>query len=54
MTSEEIKDVLDLHQKWINEQGGERADLRRADLSGATLSGADLRGADLVSVPSRG
>ena len=53
MTSEEIKDVLDLHKKWLNnEQGGERADLRGADLSGADLreadlSGANLRGADL-------
>ena len=36
MTSEEIKKVLDLHKKWINnEQGGERADLREANLSGA-------------------
>ena len=43
MTSEEIKKVLELHKKWLNnEQGGERA-----DLSGADLSGADLRGADL-------
>ena len=47
MTSEEIKKVLDLHKKWLNEQGGERADLRGADLSGADLRGADLSGADL-------
>ena len=53
MTSAEIKQVLDLHKKWLNnEQGGERADLRRAnlcgaDLCGANLCGADLRGADL-------
>ena len=33
MTSEEIKKVLDSHQKWINEEdGGERANLRGADL----------------------
>ena len=38
MTSEEIKKVLDSHQKWINnEQGGERADLRKADLRWADL-----------------
>ena len=43
MNSEEIKNVLELHKKWLNnEQGGERADLR-----GAFLCGADLRGADL-------
>ncbi len=69
MTSEEIKKVLDLHKKWLNEQGGERADLRGATLSGAnlrgadlcwadmrvaTLSGADLRGADLSGANLRG
>ena len=48
MTSEEIKKVLELHKKWLNnEQGGERANLREADLSGADLCWADLRGADL-------
>ena len=60
MTSEEIKKVLDLHQKWINEEdGGERANLCGADLSGADLSGADLskanlRGADLSGAYLRG
>jgi uncharacterized protein YjbI with pentapeptide repeats len=48
MTSEEIKKVLDLHQKWLNkEQGGERANLSGADLSEANLHRANLRGADL-------
>ena len=53
MTSAEIKQVLELHKKWLNnEQGGERANLRganlsEADLREADLSGADLRGADL-------
>ena len=48
MTSEEIKKVLDSHQKWINEEdGGERADLRRADLSEADLRGANLCKANL-------
>lgn len=48
MTSEEIKKVLDSHQKWINdEDGGERANLRWADLSCANLSGAKLSRADL-------
>jgi hypothetical protein len=38
MTSEEIKNVLELHKKWLNkEQGGERADLSEADLSEADL-----------------
>jgi hypothetical protein len=48
MTSEEIKKVLDLHKKWLNnEDGGERANLRWADLSCVNLSGAKLRWADL-------
>ena len=48
MTSEEIKKVLELHKKWLNnEQNGERADLCRANLSEANLHCADLRGADL-------
>jgi len=53
MNANEIKDILDLHRKWLySEDGGERAnlygaDLRGADLRGANLYGADLRGADL-------
>ena len=47
MTIEELEKVLDLHKKWLNEQGGERANLRGADLRRANLSGANLRGADL-------
>ena len=48
MTSEEIKKVLDSHQKWINgEDGGERANLSEADLSEADLRWADLGWADL-------
>ena len=43
MTSAEIKQVLDSHQKWINgEDGGEGADLSVADLRGADLRGAVL------------
>ena len=48
MTKEELKNVLDLHRKWLNnEDGGVRADLWEADLRGANLWEADLRGADL-------
>ena len=48
MSSEEIKKVLDLHEKWLNnEEGGERANLRGADLREADLRRANLRGADL-------
>ena len=55
MTSAEIKKVLDLHKKWLNnEQGGERANLRRADLREANLRWADLRWADLRGADLRG
>ena len=43
----DIKKILSEHSKWINGDGGERANLSGADLRGADLSGADLRGADL-------
>jgi hypothetical protein len=63
MTELELKEILEKHNKWLNNKdGGEKAnlsgadlrwadlrwaDLRWADLRGADLSGADLRGADL-------
>ena len=53
MNKEELRKVLELHEKWLrDEEGGERADLRCAnlgcaDLGGANLGGANLGGADL-------
>jgi len=53
MKIEQLKEVLELHKKWLdNEKDGVRANLRGADLCGADLreadlSVADLRGADL-------
>ena len=48
MEEKRLENVLELHQKWINnEPGGDRADLRGADLWGANLREADLREADL-------
>ena len=39
----DIKKVLELHLKWINdESGGERANLEGANLEGAHLEGANL------------
>jgi len=47
-TQEELKNVLDLHKKWVSgDDGGCRAVLRGAVLRNAVLSGADLSGADL-------
>ena len=39
--------MLDAHQKWLNGDGGTRANLQWADLQGANLQWADLRWADL-------
>ena len=48
MDAIKLKEVLELHVKWINgEEGGVRADLSYANLSCANLRGANLRGADL-------
>ena len=48
MTKEELKEILDSHKKWLNnEPDGKSADLSDADLSGANLSNADLSGANL-------
>ncbi len=48
MNIEELKEILEKHKKWLNdEDGGEQANLREADLRGANLYGADLSGADL-------
>lgn len=38
----DIKLVLDFHKKWLNDKGGERANLRDADLRSANLRGANL------------
>ena len=47
MNLTELKKILDAHQLWLNNDGGEQADLSRANLSEARLSGANLYGADL-------
>ena len=48
MEMEELRKVLDLHEKWVRkESGGIRANLQGADLQGADLRDAYLRDADL-------
>jgi len=48
MNKSEIKNILDLHVKWLrSEEGGSRADLSGANLYGAYLSEANLYGAYL-------
>ena len=51
MMEEEIREVLEKHQHWLNEDcdgwADMKANLRRANLYGANLRGANLRGANL-------
>ena len=49
MEANELKKILELHEKWLNgEEGGERANLSGANLRWANLSGANLSGANLT------
>ena len=41
-TQEELTEILELHQKWLNDKGGIRANLSNNDLYGADLYGANL------------
>ena len=55
MDNEKLKEILERHRKWLNdEDGGERANLRGANLCGADLRGANLRGANLCGADLRG
>ena len=47
MNRVELDRILDSHKKWLQDDGGEKADLRGADLSWIGLCEANLRGADL-------
>ena len=55
MDNEKLKEILERHRKWLNdEDGGERANLYEANLYGANLREADLREADLYGANLRG
>ena len=47
MNRDELQKILDSHARWLNDDGGERADLRYTDLSYADLRHCNLRYADL-------
>ena len=48
MTNEELKKIIEKHEKWLkNQEDGERADLCDADLRDADLRGANLCDANL-------
>lgn len=54
METNELKNILALHKKWLNEEkGGERADLHGADLDGICLDNVDFRSANLRCVNFR-
>ena len=52
ITDEELKEILNNHEKWIDseELGGERADLSHTDLSGKNLTKVYLARANLSNV----
>lgn len=51
MDQQELKNILDLHHKWVMEkEGGKRANLSGAHLIGANLIDADLIDADLREI----
>jgi uncharacterized protein YjbI with pentapeptide repeats len=54
MNSTELTAILDNHKKWLNLDGGSRANLRGADLSCADLSYANLSYANLSDANLRG
>lgn len=54
MTKEKIKEIMDAHILWLDDNGGDRADLSGANLSYADLRYADLRRADLRDTNLRG
>ena len=43
MKQEELKTILENHKKWLNDDGGSRADLSGADLGGADLNAKEMR-----------
>lgn len=53
MTQNKLDKILENHKKWLNADGGSRANLRGAALQGAKLRGADLQSANLRAADLR-
>ena len=51
---EELDEIIANHGRWLQGEGGKRADLRHADLSYAILCHADLEGANLEGANLKG
>lgn len=47
MNAMELREILEQHRLWLNDEGGKRADLHDADLTHVDLSHVDLKYADL-------
>ena len=54
MNKTELNLILENHKLWLNDDGGERANLSGSDLSYSDLSGSDLSGSDLSGSNLRG
>ena len=50
MDKNEFQEILEQHQLWLDDNGGERINLQGADLRGIDLRKANLRGANLQGV----
>lgn len=50
ISKKELEETLEKHKKWLNGEGGEKANLRFVDLQNVDLRGASLREADLRGV----
>jgi hypothetical protein len=48
MDKKELKQILENHRRWLNDEGGARAVLMEADLTGADLTNANLTNANLT------
>ena len=53
MNKQELDVILEKHRKWLNKDGGERANLFNANLRSADLRSANLRSADLYNANLR-
>jgi uncharacterized protein YjbI with pentapeptide repeats len=53
MDKETLRKTLESHRLWLNNEGGERANLRAADLRAANFRGVDLREANFRGVDLR-
>lgn len=47
MEKEKLNEIIASHDRWLQDEGGKRADLRGADLRNADLCHANMHGADL-------